>query len=259
MKKKIKRAIKNLILFGFVTLMFSACEETKKIERIFSENPLEDSLATVYEKMLVDDSSIVLASSEVSALPFYSYNINKHEGCTDYLVYPGGFSGPTISCGLDLGNIGENNAEEVLKGKISEKDFKTLMKATSIRGSSSQEFIRKHQVKISKHSAILVCNGLKSYVWRLATRTYPNAKNAPTVVQEAILDVCIASGVGSSRLSEMGSEISSGNWLGVGQAISRCHADLLGGPFERIWKNDQMLSENIRLTLTHASGPIDYD
>jgi hypothetical protein len=259
MKKKIKRAMKNLLLFCFVTLMFSACEETKKIRELFAQDIILDSLANICQRISIDDSNIVMASSEVSALPFYSYNINKHEGCTDYLVYPGGYSGPTISCGLDLGNIGENNAEEVLKGKVSENDFKTLMKATSIRGSASQEFIRKHQVKISQHSAILICNGLKFYVWRLATHAYPNAKNAPTVVQEAILTACIASGVGSSRLSEMSSEISAGNWLGVGQAISRCHADLVGGPYERIWKNDQELSENIRLTLTHASGPIDYD
>ena len=259
MKKKIKRTIKNFVLFCFVTLMFSACEETKKIERLFSENPFEDSLANVYEKMLVDDSNIVIASSEISALPFYSYGINKTEGCTNYLVYPGGYSGPTISCGLDLGNIGENNAEEVLKGKVSEKDFETLMKATEIRGSTSQEFIRKNPVKISKHSAILICNGLKSFVWRLATRTYPNAKNAPIVVQEGILSACVASGVGSQRLSEMGSEIASENWLGVAEAISRCHSDFIGGPFERIWKHDQELAENIRLTLSGAKGKVDYD
>lgn len=259
MKKKIYKTIKNLFLFCFVTLMFSACEETKKIQQLFAQDPILDSLANVYEKMLVDDSNIVIASSEISALPFYSYGINKTEGCTNFLVYPGGYSGPTISCGLDLGNIGENNAEQILRGKVSEKDFETLMEATEIRGSTSQEFIRKNPVKISKHSAILICNGLKSYVWRLATGTYPNAKNAPTVVQEGILSACVAAGVGSQRLSEMGSEIASGNWLGVGQAISRCHEDLIGGPFERIWKHDQELSENIRLTLSSAGGKFDYD
>lgn len=245
--------MKNIFLLTFMAIFLDACDYIHKVEKEFlgfSEYESFDFLDETFKNMTIQDSNIAIMMSEVPSLPFNTSEIEAHEGCTDYLVYPGGWSGPTISCGLDLGNIGRENARTILKGVVSKKDFDILMSATYFKGAEAEAFVNKHKkLRIGRHASVLLCNRVKRRVWQHAINAYPNIVNAPTSVQKAILAQCVLSGAGSERLRPIGVAISTGNWMGVADLIATIRSDMIGGPFERIWRDDQKMANIIKLSL----------
>ena len=68
------------------------------------------------------------------------------------------------------------------------------------------------------------------------------------------------SGAGSERFKPVAVQIENGNWYGVADAIAIIRADMVGGPFERIWKEDQKTAMIIKLTLNPPKNrKKDYD
>lgn len=235
---------------------------------LLEDEPVKDEAYYAVKKLMktldntaIKDSNIAIMLSEVPSLHFGSSEIEAHEGCTDYLVYPGGWSGPTIACGLDLGNIGRDNARAILKGVVSTKDFDILMSATYFKGAEAEAFVNMHKkLKIGRHASVLLCNRLKRRVWDHAINAYPNIVNAPTSVQKAVLSQCVLSGAGSDRLRPIGVAISMGNWMDVADLIATIRVDMIGGPNERIWRDDQKMATIIRLSLNPPKNRrIDYD
>ena len=254
--------IKTIIAISF-SLFLNSCNNEKFMEAIFHEDDCDISIHDLHEQvnhMLVKDTNISIMSSEVTPLDFNTHEIEKHEGCTDYMVWPGAYSGPTIACGLDLANIGDANVEKILNGRVSNHVYNILIEATNHRGPEAEEWIKHHQVHIGQHNAILLCNGLKTLVWQKALQSYPNLEKAPASVKEAVMNACVASGVGSTRLTWMGNEIANSDWIGVADAIANSHSDMIGGPYERIWKSEQMMAMKIRLSFTkYNKSQVDYD
>lgn len=181
-----------------------------------------------------EDSAKLAFTEELSPLDFSTIEIEQYEGCTDYLVYPGGFSGPTIACGLDLGNAGFNAVSEVLRCSVSDSIYNVLIKATSIRGEASREWIRNNQVKLGRKTAMRICNKIKMVVWRQVRQKYPNIENAPEPVKSAILDIAFHAGVGSKRMAGFGKVISQRNWNTLGVMIANSYSDFEGGKFNSI-------------------------
>lgn len=256
--------MKNIFLLIFIAIFMDACDYIHVVEKeILGVDEYEsfDFLDNTFKNMTIQDTNIAIMMSEVPAFNFSTSHIEDHEGCTDYLVYPGGWSGPTIACGLDLGNIGRENARAILKGVVSKKDFDILMSATYFKGAEAEAFVNKHKkLKIGKHASILLCNRVKRRVWDHAINAYPNIVNAPTSVQKAILAQCVLSGAGSDRLEPIGEAISSGNWMAVADLIAIIRSDMVGGANERIWRDDQKMANIIRLSLNPPKNRrIDYD
>lgn len=258
--------MKNIFLLIITTIALASCERVHV--PLLEPAIVKDEAYYAIKKLMrtldngtIQDTNITIMMSEVPSLPFSSSEIEIHEGCTDYLVYPGGWSGPTIACGLDLGNIGRENARAILEGVVSKKDFDILMSATYFKGAEAEAFVNKHKkLKIGRHASVLLCNRVKKRVWDHATNAYPNIVNAPTSVQKAVLIQCVLSGAGSDRLQPIGEAISMGNWMGVADLIATIRADMVGGPFERIWKDDQKMANIIRLSLNPPKNRrIEYD
>ena len=257
------RIMKNIFLLIFIAISMAACDHIPLLE----DSPNKDeayyvfkSLSESFDNLGVQDSNIAIMLSEVPSFNFSTSEIEQHEGCTDYLVYPGGWSGPTISCGLDLGNIGRNNASDILKGAVSDDDYRLLMRATSVKGPESEQWVKNHKIRIGKHAAVMICNRLKKRVWDHTVDAYPNIINAPTCVQKAVLSQSVLSGAGSDRLAPIGVTISKGDWIGVADIIATIRSDMIGGPYERIWRDDQKMAAIIRLSLNPPKNrKIDYD
>ena len=114
--------------------------ESKVEEDIVKPKPLEPPNAEIV--LTKSDSEYLEFMEEFPPFDFSTIEIEQHEGCTDYLVYPGGASGPTISCGLDLGNAGYKTVSEVLKYNVSDSIYNILIKATSIRGENTPAWIK---------------------------------------------------------------------------------------------------------------------
>lgn len=256
--------MKNIFLLTFMAIFLDACDYIHKVEKEFlgvSEYESFDFLKKTFDNMAIQDTNIAIMMSEVPSLPFSSSHIEAHEGCTDYLVYPGGWSGPTIACGLDLGNIGRENARAILKGVVSKKDFDILMSATYFKGAEAEAFVKKHKkLRIGRHASVLLCNRVKRRVWEHAMDAYPNIVNAPPSVQQAVLAQCVLSGAGSARLQPIGTAISYGDWMAVADLIAIIRVDMIGGPFERIWRDDQKMANIVRLSLNPPKNARkDYD
>lgn len=256
--------MKNFIILTILSFLLISCDYIPLIDDGYTKDEAYyaiKELSKSFENLGVQDTNIATMLSEVPPFNFSTSEIEQHEGCTDYLVYPGGQSGPTISCGLDLGNIGRKNAEHVLQGIVSEKDFNVLISATYFKGFEAEIFVKNHKkFKITKHQSILICNRVKQKVWQHALAAYPNIENAPNVVKKAVLSQCILSGAGSERLKPVAVQIENGNWYGVADAIAIIRADMVGGPFERIWKEDQKTAMIIKLTLNPPKNrKKDYD
>lgn len=256
--------MKNIFLLIFIAISMVACDYIPLLE----DEPVKDdayyaikALSKSFENLGVQDSNIALMLSEVPSFDFSTFEIEAHEGCTDYLVYPGGWSGPTISCGLDLGNIGRENVKKAIHGLVSEKDFNILMSATYFKGPEADAWVKRHKnFRIGKHAAIMICNRVKKIVWNHAVNMYPNIINAPACVKKAVLMQCVLSGAGSDRLQPIGVAIANSDWMGVADLIATIRSDMIGGPYERIWRDDQRTANIIRLTLNPPKNrKIDYD
>lgn len=181
-----------------------------------------------------NDSEYLDFMEEIPPFDFSTIEIEQHEGCTDYLVYPGGASGPTIACGLDLGNAGYKTVSEVLKYNVPDSIYNILIKATSIRGANSSSWIRNNQVKLGRKTAVKICNKLKIVIWRQLTQKYPNIENAPSPVKTAMLDIAFQAGVGSKRMNGFGAVISRKDWNTLGILIENSYNDFQGGKYHSI-------------------------
>lgn len=206
------------------------------------------------------DSEYLDFMEEFPPFDFSTMEIEQHEGCTDYLVYPGGASGPTISCGLDLGNAGFKTVSEVLKYNVSDSIYEILIKATSIRGENSAGWIRNNQVKLGRKTAVKICNKLKMVIWRQLTNKYPNVENAPSPVKTAMLDIAFQAGVGSKRMSGFGAVIARKDWNSLGVMIENSYSDFEGGKYHSIHRRRVDHGKRIQfIDNPPANVVIDYD
>jgi hypothetical protein len=205
------------------------------------------------------DSTIRVLMEEVPTLNFYTGGVELHEGCTDSLVYPGGGSGPTISCGLDIGNAGSTTVREVLSGVLSDSLIEHLMQGVTVRGTNSTNWIKAHQVHLGQHNAILICNRVKQFYWRMVRNKYPNLEDAPDEVKSAMLDLVIQTGTVSKRLNGFGPAIEKKNWLLVGKLVANSCSDFSGGRYNSIHRRRVNHGELIRLEITRPKVEISYD
>lgn len=205
------------------------------------------------------DSTLRVLMEEVPTLNFYTGGIELHEGCTDSLVYPGGGSGPTISCGLDIGNAGSITVREVLSGVLADSMVEYLMQGVTVRGVNSPNWIKTHQVHLGQHSAILICNKVKQFYWRMVRNKYPNLEDAPDAVKSAMLDLVIQTGTTSKRLNGLDPAIEKRNWLLVGRLVANSCSDFSGGRYNSIHRRRVNHGELIRLELTQPKAEISYD
>ena len=210
--------------------------------------------------MSKDDSDYLAFMEEFPPFDFSTIEIEQHEGCTDYLVYPGRASGPTISCGLDLGNAGFKTVSEVLKYNVSDSIYDILIKATSIRGENSPGWIRKNQVKLGRKTAVKICNKLKMVIWRQLTNKYPNVESAPSQVKTAMLDIAFQAGVGSKRMSGFGAVIARKDWNSLGILIENSYNDFEGGKYHSIHRRRVAHGKQIQFIYNPPTNVvIDYD
>lgn len=206
------------------------------------------------------DSQYAEFMEEFPPFDFSTIEIEQHEGCTDSLVYPGGASGPTISCGLDLGNAGITTVSEVLKYLVPDSTYNVLIKATKIRGEESKYWIRKNQVHLGHKTAVKICNQLKMFIWRGLTQKYPNLNDAPSTVKTAMLDIAFQAGIGSKRMGGFGKVIARKDWNTLGQMIEVSYSDFDGGKYHSIHRRRVDHGIRIQYTMNPPKNiTIDYD
>ena len=205
------------------------------------------------------DTAFVEQHEEIALFDFDTYVIEQHEGCTDSLVYPGGGSGPTISCGLDIGNAGSKTVSAVFEGILPDSTIAKLMPAVYVRGERSKSWITSNQVHIGKHVSVLLCNRIKKIYWRAMLEKYPNLVNAPPEVKTAVLDLGIQVGNTSKRLNGLSKAIADSNWHQVATVISNSCSDFRGGRYHSIHLRRVSQGTAIKLGLAKPRVEIDYD
>ncbi len=256
--QKWRTILKYLCLTPLILLPFlpfhSLFEKEKPVEVI-----IPDTDATVKEIPEVDTAYLSFME-DIPPFDFSTMEIEQHEGCTDSLVYPGGASGPTISCGLDLGNAGLKTVKAVLEYSVPDSIYNILIQATKVRGENSPSWIRRNQVHLGAKTATKICNRLKVYIWRLLTSKYPNLHDAPGPVKTAMLDIAFQAGVGSKRMDGFGRVIARKDWNTLGQMIEVSYSDFEGGKYHSIHRRRENHGKQIQFLYNPPEKyVIDYD
>lgn len=142
----------------------------------------------------------------LNALDFVALPDTRHllraEGCTDGIVVPPAPSGPTISCGIDLGNIGRANIKLIFSGLVPDSVLVTLLTASGKRGAVARQWA-------DQHSNILLAPGVSDYAFRRAvaliwSRVYQNRLvRSPPEVQSALLSYAYHTGRAPQSLSKL--------------------------------------------------------
>jgi len=230
------------------------------IPRESNEVAVEVAKEVVQKDTTQIDTAYMNYMEEFPPFTFSTFEIELHEGCTDSLVYPGGGSGPTISCGLDLGNAGMKTVDAVLKDNVSDSIYNILIKATKIKGEASQDWIRRNQVHIGQHDANILCNKIKKIIWQYVTSKYPNMENAPPEAKTAMLDIAFQAGIGSKRMDGFAKVIENSDWRMLGVLIENSYNDFSGGRYHSIYKRRVMHGKSIQFLYDPPKNiQIDYD
>lgn len=109
----------------------------------------------------------------------------RAEGCTDSFVVPPNPSGPTVSCGIDLGAIGTANAVRIFDGIVSDTELATIVAATRIRGPRSLPWVRKNQIHLRPGASEIAFRRARALMWSGVRGT--ELSNLPPAVQSALL------------------------------------------------------------------------
>lgn len=243
-----------LILLPFIPFHSFFQDETQ------AEVAISDTVAMPIKEIPLEDTAYLSFMEDIPPFDFSTMEIEQHEGCTDSLVYPGGASGPTISCGLDLGNAGLKTVTAVLEYSVPDSIYNILIQATKVRGENSPSWIRRNQVHLGAKTATKICNRLKVYIWRLLTSKYPNLHDAPGPVKTAMLDIAFQAGVGSKRMDGFGMVIARKDWNTLGQMIEVSYSDFEGGKYHSIHRRRENHGKQIQFLYNPPEKYlIDYD
>lgn len=232
---------------------------------VFNSPIVNESTATSIEtyevepNIYIPDSNMLIMQEEIPPFTFTTSHIEMQEGCTDSLVYPGGGSGPTISCGLDIGNVGSRNLDTILMDVVSDSIKQILMSGVMIRGVESNAWIAKHQVHIGQHTANMICNRVKKVFWLHIRRKFPNLENAPDAVKSAMLSFCIQTGTYSNRLRGFSKVIEDSNWNGLANLMASSYSDWNGGKYHALYLRRIREAKLIQLELAQPKLEYSYD
>jgi len=252
----------KLILAILLVILFSRASAVKvdgegRIENdpIDAPSKLDYHLVEIYEP----DSNLILMQEETTLFTFNTSQIEIQEGCTDSLVYPGGGSGPTISCGLDIGNVGSRNLDTILMDVVSDSIKQILMSGVSISGPETIKWIQNNQIHLGQHIANMICNRVKRVFWLHIRRKFPNLENAPDAVKSAMLSFCIQTGTYSKRLRGFDKAIEDSNWNGLANLMAASYTDWNGGKYHALYLRRIKEAKIIQLELTKPDLEISYD
>lgn len=151
--------------------------------------------------------------------------IEYFEGCTDTLVWPGLNSGPTIGCGIDLGNLGERNIKSVFEGIVDERTVDVLVSAASVRGAKSKAWIRKHPVRLTRQQVDISRDRVVNTMWKLVTQKMPELADAPGEVKTAVLSCAMNRGPNNPVLSRMAPLVRSRKYRELANVFSAMRND----------------------------------
>lgn len=107
--------------------------------------------------------------------------LKRAEGCTDYIVVPPYPSGPTISCGIDLGHIGLRAIDTIFTGLVSDSVLQVLRSASGVRGKAAQAWRAKHKaLRIPPAASALAFRRSAALLWSSVYRGQMSAAHPVT-------------------------------------------------------------------------------
>ena len=151
--------------------------------------------------------------------------ISDFEGCSDRFVWPGMNSGPTIGCGIDLGNIGRRNIKRLFENLVEDSILQIMLEGSRVRGSESVRWIRRNSVKLSKTQVSLSRDRMLSLMWKETVRRFPSIKEAPGEVKTAILSLALNRGPNNPALKTLRSNIENENWSALATQVAAMQQD----------------------------------
>lgn len=152
--------------------------------------------------------------------------IDWFEGCIDTLTWPGLYSGPTIGCGIDLGNIGRNNTRKIFTNVVDSATLEKMLSASSVRGVASKAWIRDNNtVRLSNEQVLASRDRMLGLMWRETERKFPGISDAPGEVKTAVLSVILNRGPYNKTLAKLGQPIRIRDYIEVSRLIASMSDD----------------------------------
>lgn len=167
------------------------------------------------------------------------------EGVTDTLHWPQGESGPTIGCGIDLGNIGKSSIRTIFTGVVGPDTVALLLRAADVRGVQSLAFVRRyHNLRLTPEQLDEANRRMFAIMWDAVVERFPGIESAPVTVQTSVLSVAAHRGVFNKRIQHLKPLIASRKWNAVAQAIAAMPApDGMSGVAKRRKREAQLITQ----------------
>lgn len=128
--------------------------------------------------------------------------LRRAEGCTDYVIVPPYPSGPTISCGIDLGHIGRRAIDTIFTGLVSDSVLQILRSASGVRGKNAQAWRAKHAtLRIPRAASVLAFRRSAAFLWSSVYKGQLSAKHP--VTKSALLSFAYHTGRSPTALRKL--------------------------------------------------------
>lgn len=147
--------------------------------------------------------------------------IQSLEGFTDSLHWPRGESGPTIGCGIDLGNIGKSSIRKIFSNVVGRDTLNLLLRAANIHGSQAEAFTRKnHKLRLTKAQISAANKNMLVLMWKTLVIKFPGIDSAPATVKTAVFSVALHRGMYNQHIQCLKTPIAHRDWARVASMIA---------------------------------------
>lgn len=208
-----------IFLFVCVCLSSSALSLTNN-----AQSRLHSYVNDVVEPvgMIPLDSS--LSARDIKILALNTNGLAEYEGCDTQVYWPGGASGPTIGCGIDLGNIGHDNIDTVFHDLVPRSKIRLMQKACGIRGTAARTWVASHHVVISRDVAQRAFYRTCVLFWKYALIDYPGLEKFDNNTQGVVLSLVFNYGPHARQLDGLRDPIRKHSVSGILEHVRKLQA-----------------------------------
>lgn len=165
-----------------------------------------------------------LSAKDIQVLSLNTNGLAEFEGCDTQVSWPGGQSGPTIGCGIDLGTIGADNIDTVFRGLVPASEIRLMQRACGIKGTAAKLWVERHHIVITKDVAQRAFYRTCMLFWDYALVDYPGLEKLDNNTQGVVLSLVFNYGPHARQLDGLRAPIKAHNICGILEHVRKLQA-----------------------------------
>ena len=188
------------------------------------QTPIRMYMSDLGEPIGLIPMDSMLSAKDIQVLSLNTNGLAEFEGCDTQVSWPGGQSGPTIGCGIDLGTIGANNIDTVFSGLVPSSKIRLMQRACGIKGTAAKSWVEKHHIVITKDVAQRAFYRTCVLFWNYALLDYPGLEKLDNNTQGVVLSLVFNYGPHAKQLDGLRAPIKAHNIRGILEHVRKLQA-----------------------------------